>query len=56
MYKFLGKFLGIGIDVRECREVEFLEMREGKGSKREKHNPNLGRCQRCSNRLGFVGK
>ena len=31
-------------------------MSERKGSKREKHSPNLGICQKCSNRLGFVGK
>ena len=39
------KFFGIGIDVRECMEMEFLEMSEGKGSKRAKHNSNLEKCQ-----------
>ena len=45
MSKFFRKFWGIGIDVREFREVEFLEMSDGKGSKREKHGPSLEKCQ-----------
>lgn len=36
--------------------MELKGMSEGNGSKREKHNPNLGRCQNYNNRLGFLGK
>ena len=41
MSKFLGKFWGIGIDVRDYGKVEFQVFSEGKGSKREKHRPSL---------------
>ena len=33
--KFLGKFWGIGMDVREYEKVEFEGLSEGKGPKRK---------------------
>lgn len=30
MSKLLGKLWGVGIDVRECKEVEIIEKSEGK--------------------------
>ena len=44
MSKFFGKFRGLGIDVRECREVKIWKMSEGNGYKNEKHSPSLGKC------------
>ena len=41
----MGKFLGVGRDVRKQGKVESQRLSEGKGSKREKHRPNLGNCQ-----------
>lgn len=44
MSKFLGKFFGLGIDVRVCMEVKIWEMNEGNRHKSEKNNPSLGKC------------
>ena len=41
----MGKFLGVGRDVRKQGKVEYQRLSEGKGSKREKHRPNLENCQ-----------
>ena len=41
----MGKFLGVGRDVGEKGKVETQRLSEGKGSKREKHRPNLENCQ-----------
>ena len=41
MSKFLGKYWGVVIDVRECRKVEFLENSEGNVWKSPKHGPSL---------------
>lgn len=31
----------VGIDVRECKEVEFIEKSEGNVCRSPKHSPNL---------------
>ena len=41
----MGKFLEVGRDVRKQGKVESWRLKEGKGSKREKHRPNLENCQ-----------
>ena len=41
----MGKFLGVGRDVRKQGKVESWRSNEGKGSKRAKHRPNLENCQ-----------
>ena len=37
--------MGVGRDVGEQGKVEYQKFSEGKGSKREKHRPNLENCQ-----------
>ena len=37
--------MGVGRDVREQGKVELWILSGGKGSKREKHRPNLENCQ-----------
>ena len=41
----MGKFLGVGRDVRKQGQVKSQRLSDGKGSKREKHRPNLENCQ-----------
>ncbi len=41
----MRKFVGVGRDVRKYGKVEYQRLSEGKGSKREKHRPNLENCQ-----------
>ena len=41
----MGKFVGVGRDVRKQGKVESQRLSEGKGSKRANHRPNLENCQ-----------
>ena len=44
------------MDFRKYWKLKLQGLSEGKVSKREKHRPSLEKCQKRSNRLGFVEK